>query len=562
MKNLKFLAPMFTLLLFSCSDYLDVNQSPNSLFYNQVGPDALLPGAQVSIYRVQIGDNSLAGSTNQLGNVWMNSWTRNVQSYGSGFDTELQLNLNSGFYNSIWNTTARQLKNFQTIIDYPNETHKYDYFIAAAKICKAYNMQTICDLYGDAPYSEAWKGVLNLTPKYDDDYAIYKDLIKNCEDARNLIDNADSSIAQDIAPFDVMLGGNMTKWSEFANTVQLRLCLRMSNVTGAKATYRDAKLAAIAGGPFLSDNVKINPGFSGANDDQASPAFNNYAIDAAGSERGNRVFITMTGHAYKSLQSYASTNWAVGESKEIVAGSGLDYANVTDPRSARLFTATPRTSAAAPANARRAVTQGASFVTVGAPLTPAGIPTVFPGLPCRLGVVGNFNQYACAPSGENAELAACPGYIMTYSESEFLQAEAAVRYPALFSGAQIHFNNGVTDNFLMKVAVIGTYLTTINAKPNFGLTASTTLPQKLHAIMYQKWVALMGVNAIQSYIDYVRTGFPITPLSTTATQSRKPYRLIYPASEYTANALNVPIVVTNDCFAINALTPFWVLGAN
>jgi hypothetical protein len=104
---------------------------------------------------------------------------------------------------------------------------------------------------------------------------------------------------------------------------------------------------------------------------------------------------------------------------------------------------------------------------------------------------------------------------------------------------------------------MGSYLTTINTRPNFGLTASTTTPQKLHAIMYQKWVVLMGVNAIESYIDYTRTGFPLTPLSTVATQTRKPYRLIYPTSEYVANTGNVPNMVAADAFAINAFTPFW-----
>ena len=75
--------------------------------------------------------------------------------------------------------------------------------------------------------------------------------------------------------------------------------------------------------------------------------------------------------------------------------------------------------------------------------------------------------------------------------------------------------------------------------------------------MYQKWVALMGVNAIESYIDYTRTGYPVTPLSTVSIQPRKPYRLVYPTSEYVANTANVPNMTSNDAFAINAFTPFW-----
>ena len=539
MKKIKYLALTLVFAVSSCDNYLDVNQSENNLSFDQVTPAKLLPGAQVSTYRVQ------ATTMNQLGNVFMNSWTRNVQSYGNGFDKELQLNVDSSFYNGIWNGLYRNLKNYQGIIDYPNPDGKYDNYVAAAKICKAFYMQYIVDLYGKAPYTQAWKGNDNITPAYDNDYAIYQDLIANLEDARNLIANAPAT-AEDIAPFDVMLGGNMGRWTEFANTVQLRLCMRMSNTTGAVAAYRDTKLANIVAGPFLSQDVAINPVFSNATDDQASPSFNTFAIDAAGVARGNRLFITMTGHAYKCLQSYATTNYPAAGSTEIIAGSGIFYPNLTDPRSARLFTA----GASQPI--RRAVNQGSSTVDVGSPAGP------YPGLPCRLGLTGHFNSYAQQP-GSVAGYSAHEGYIMTYSEACFLQAEAAVRYSGLgYSGAQGFFDAGVTANFTMRVATMGSYLTSVNAKPNFGLTASTTLNQKLHAIMYQKWVALLGINAIESYVDYTRTGFPLTPLSSTASQTRKPYRLFYPVSEYVANSSNVPSLVNSDLFTINTKSPFWL----
>lgn len=548
MRKIKFLLPIIALAFVSCDQYLDINDSPNNLTFDKATPSKLLPGAQVSTYRVQIGD------MNTLGNVFMNSWSRNVQSFGNGFDNELQLQLNSGFYAPIWDGLYRELKNYQAIIDYPNPNGQYDYYVAAAKICKSFYTQYLVDLYGNVPYSQAWKGSANVTPAYDDDYAIYQALIADLEDARDLIANAPTNV-EDITPFDVMLGGDMARWNEFANTVQLRLCLRMSAVTGAKATFRDTKLADIASGPFLSDNVSINPGFDGSTADNLSPIISRYFYNTDQSNVQNRTFITMSGHAYRSLQSYASTTPAF-TNNEIVPGSGVNYMNLTDPRSARLFTG-------APSNPRRAVTQGSSAVDVGA----AG--ATLPGLPCRLGALGHINPYdqfgffAGAIAGFPQDFFGADGFIMTYSEACFLQAEAAVRYPALFSGAQFFFDEGVTDSFLMRNAAIGSYLTTINAsRPNFGLAASTTTAQKLHAIMYQKWVALMGINALESYVDYTRTGYPLTPLSTNAVQTRKPYRLIYPVSEYVANSANVPAMSPNDPFVINALTPFWVAGAN
>ena len=549
MKKLKFLVPILALAFLSCDQYLDVNNSPNQLTFDKATPSKLLPGAQVSTYRVQVG------SMNQLGNVFMNSWTRNVQSFGNGFDKELQLNLDNGFYASIWDGLFRELKNYQAIIDYPNPDGTYDNYVAAAKICKSFYTQYLVDLYGNVPYSEAWKGNANVTPKYDDDYAIYQSLITQLEEARNLIANAPANV-EDIAPYDVMLEGDMTKWTEFANTVQLRLCLRMSECTGAKATYRDSKLAAIAAGPFLSGNVSINPGFSGATADNLTPMISNYFYNTDQSNVQNRTFIAMSGHAWKSLQSYATTNYPTAGSQEIIAGSGVNYPNLTDPRSARIFTGGIQGGAVGP---RRAVNQGSSSVNVAAPTT------AIPGPPSRLGALGHINPYdqvgffAGTVPGYPEDFFGVDGFIMTLSESCFLQAEAAVRYPSLFSGGQTLFEQGITDSFLFRNATIGTYIASINAKPNFGWAGTNT--QKLHAIMYQKWIALMGINGIESYIDYTRTGFPLTPLSSNATQTRKPYRLVYPVSEYVANSANVPAMSPTDPFALNTLTPFWVPGA-
>ena len=549
MKKLKFLVPILALAFLSCDQYLDVNDSPNQLTFDKATPSKLLPGAQVSTYRVQVG------SMNQLGNVFMNSWTRNVQSFGNGFDKELQLNLDNGFYASIWDGLFRELKNYQAIIDYPNPDGTYDNYVAAAKICKSFYTQYLVDLYGNVPYSEAWKGNANVTPKYDDDYAIYQSLITQLEEARNLIANAPANV-EDIAPYDVMLQGDMTKWTEFANTVQLRLCLRMSECTGAKATYRDSKLAEIAAGPFLSGNVSINPGFSGATADNLTPMISNYFYNTDQSNVQNRTFIAMSGHAWKSLQSYATTNYPTAGSQEIIAGSGVNYPNLTDPRSGRIFTGGIQGGAAGP---RRAVNQGSSSVDVAAPTT------AIPGPPSRLGALGHINPYdqagifAGTAAGYPEDFFGVDGFIMTFSESCFLQAEAAVRYPSLFSGGQTLFEQGITDSFLFRNATIGTYIASINAKPNFGWAGTNT--QKLHAIMYQKWIALMGINGIESYIDYTRTGFPLTPLSSNATQTRKPYRLVYPVSEYVANSANVPSMSPTDPFALNTLTPFWVPGA-
>ena len=537
MKKIKFLLPLFAITFFSCDNYLDINKDPNNLAFDQVTPQKLLPAAQVGAYRVQ------ATTMNQLGNVFMNSWTRNVQSYGNGFDRELQLNIDNAFYNGIWDGLYVELKNFDAIAKFSNANGEYDNFVAAALVCKANYMGYIVDLYGDCPYSDAFKGIENTTPAYDNDEDIYKALIAELEEAKDLIINA-SPDAIDMSPYDVMLAGDMTRWYEYANTIELRLLLRMSNVSGALATYRDDKLADISGGPFLTEGVSINPGYSDATDANANPLWNTFVRDVANNKRGNALFITASGHAYKAMNSYANTNYPAAGSQEIIAGSGVNYPNVADGRFNRLF------SAGVGQPARRAVNQGNTTVDVSTPTAP------MPGLPS---VIGNFafTPYVNAIGSFN-DFQYQDAYVMPYSQVCFMLAEAAVRYPSLFADAQGYFDLGVTDDFAYKILNMGSYLSTINTKPNFGFTASTTADEQLHAIMYQKWIALMSNHGIESYIDYTRTGYPLTPLSTTATKTRKPYRLIYPVSEYVANTGNVPVVTQNDVFVINSFSPFWL----
>jgi hypothetical protein len=73
---------------------------------------------------------------------------------------------------------------------------------------KAHYMQYIVDLYGDAPYFEAFKRQQNTTPALYD-AVIYKELVKELE-ARALIAGATSTtegVTTDIVLVEIWLNG-------------------------------------------------------------------------------------------------------------------------------------------------------------------------------------------------------------------------------------------------------------------------------------------------------------------------------------------------------------------
>lgn len=135
-------------------------------------------------------------------------------------------------------------------------------------------------------------------------------------------------------------------------------------------------------------------------------------------------------------------------------------------------------------------------------------------------------------------------------------AEAAVTYPQYFSGAQVHYDNAVKASFKfygLTEADATAYLALLDTK-TVGWTGA---PSKIAAIQYQRLIALNQVKPMETYLNYLKTGYPETPLALTAAHPNKPYRLVYPQSEYVGNSANVPNVSTNDVFVKNAFTPFW-----
>ncbi len=76
------------------------------------------------------------------------------------------------------------------------------------------------------------------SPKYDTQESIYKDLLKELrEAAAQLDDNKDA-----YGSADILYGGNVAKWRKFANSLRLRLALRVRYVDPALAAQEMSDL--------------------------------------------------------------------------------------------------------------------------------------------------------------------------------------------------------------------------------------------------------------------------------------------------------------------------------
>lgn len=102
--------------------------------------------------------------------------------------------------------------------------------LAQIEIMEVYTWSVLVTTFGDVPYSEAMD-YENPIPVYDDDAAIYADILER-------LDNAIGSFADGSSGFqaaDVLYNGDIDQWVKFGNSLKLKLGLLLADVDNGKA---------------------------------------------------------------------------------------------------------------------------------------------------------------------------------------------------------------------------------------------------------------------------------------------------------------------------------------
>ncbi|MCP4311536.1 MAG: SusD/RagB family nutrient-binding outer membrane lipoprotein [Bacteroidetes bacterium] len=221
------LASVFVLAFFACTeDFEEMNTDPNEL--TQVPYSSLVSHAQNSIVR--------AFYPRQAGVVsWSRYEVRNVYVHGDRYE-------GTGQGQNFFNAYQGHLKDLQVAMKLAAEAED-DNWLAVAKIMTAFSYHIITDSYGDIPYSEALMADdvenPNIFPKYDSQQSIYADLIVQLKAANAMID-----VDENIGGSDLVFSGDMMKWKKYANSLLLRVYMRMSRVD---PTTAQAGIEEIAG---------------------------------------------------------------------------------------------------------------------------------------------------------------------------------------------------------------------------------------------------------------------------------------------------------------------------
>lgn len=498
----------------SCNtrQFLDINTNPNQL--PNATPNYVFTNAlNVTATNLAGSNAGNAGqSANELGFYWAGQWTQ-----GNGYilnTAQFAYQFTNGDFN-YWDTFYDNLEDYQYVINNADANNQ-KFLKGPAKVMKAMLFQQLVDIYGNVPYTDALKAAAVLAPKFDDQKAVYEALIPLLDEA--ITDLKANAFSGGFGTSDLVFGGNITKWVQFANSLKMRILIRQSKVSGRDAYIKPEinKIVTEASGFITGADVGIGgASFFQPAAGQLNPVYDRWGYSETGAKRALNNYPRPTQFVINTLKANGDTL----RLKRLAYAAGGENGNV------------PGTSVKAEVAANYL---GTPF-GVGSGYLPANTSSLGPSLIVK----GDYSR---------------PYIIMTAAEIQFLLAEAKQRYSdvTLPGTAQAYFEEGIVQSFrVLGANTAGATAFKGSKVVNYDWTAST---DKLAAIAYQKWVALDNFSGLEAWAEYRRTNLPVIPQSVQVPDDRRPLRLFYPATEGGSNPANVTAQGTIDVFATKL---FW-----
>jgi hypothetical protein len=507
------LATMFAAIACSsCTkNFEELNTDPNSVTVNNYPPVYHLTRSQLEY----TGNSDFSYETWRVNIIYCGMMMQQLAnaSWYAG-DKYIQ---NDAWANAYFDVAYRdQVKYVVDLLEITRDKPNYANLHQIGRIMKVMIFHRITDIYGEVPYAEAGLGYYDriFTPKYDPQKNIYENMLLELDQAAQALDpSKDKPGSGDIIFRDA--ANSIQLWKKLAFSMMLRLGMRMTKVDLAAAKTWTEK--AFAGGVMTSnaDNAYILHDATGGRNTvnrNSNILAGEWNATVNGEVFLSRTFVNFLKNNNDPRISFISkvkSSGSVNPADQIGLPNGYDQNG------------------------------GATDVS-----TAAGYP-------------GSINNYSTINAAVLLKLNG-PTFLVTYAQTELLLAEAAKRGWSVGASAATHYNNGVTAamkqlsqydaSAVVPDAAIATYL---GANPYVDANGFDQINTQYWAASFLDWY--------ETWSNWRRSGFPVlTPVNYTgnATGGQIPRRMLYPASESSANGTNYGDAI-NRQGANNFLTRVW-----
>ncbi len=163
----------------------------------------------------------------------------------------------NGAFNYFYARAAPQIRYAE---DFAAE-NGFDLENAMMKVWRVWSYHRVTDYWGPIPYSEFGNGELSVA--YDSQEDIYRDFFTTLDEAISVL-QSNAGGTSFLGGNDLVYAGNVDQWLKFANTLRLRLAMRVKYADPSLSQTEAEKAASL--GEFIEDNgdnaiIETNPDF-------------------------------------------------------------------------------------------------------------------------------------------------------------------------------------------------------------------------------------------------------------------------------------------------------------
>ncbi|MCD7936640.1 MAG: SusD/RagB family nutrient-binding outer membrane lipoprotein [Tannerellaceae bacterium] len=513
MKTNKWIYPAILLLMcIGCTDLTELNENPTKS--TNMPAELLIPTVQLAHSQ----DHQTVHRFMAYPGGFINHWTADYGSTEHGGKGKK----NISYMERMWiHYYPNIVKNVTALVSLTKEEEELVNIHAMGRILQVETFMKITDYYGDIPYFEAGKiyqeGIIK--PVYDKQEDIYMDFLKELSEASAQLDPARAT-----PQYDLYYNGDIEKWRRFANSLWLRVAMRLVKANPEKA-QQEAKAAYQAGLMQSNDDIcfvqhetstiDAGPGNGFANRLLASPEASNFRMtdDLKAALEGDPRLLFIGGCYLNDVKRTNITDLIYERLGELLAVPSQEF----------LYGG------------------GVGSETVWAPAITADVD----------GQEVNITHHYQRIQPSHLITASESAYLhLTYAETQFFLAEAAVRgWNISPESAETHYKRGL-EAAIKQWSLFNAPLPSQEAISAFvNVRALDTGTDALEEINKQLWI-LYVLDPFEAWSNIRRTGMPSEYTTfynrypqENESDGKMPRRMQYPLEEQVKNAQNLQVAI-------------------
>ncbi|GIZ16005.1 RagB/SusD family nutrient uptake outer membrane protein [Capnocytophaga catalasegens] len=472
MKNTKYLSLVIMMLLPSCNKFEEINTDKFGMTPKMGKTDGIAIGAKITAMQTRVTPVGTQANGTDIINKYQTAYHLAADTWSGYFSQNQDWNggannttyfLLEGWNKSSYSSSYTEILPLWSSIKDEAQKSNFPEAFALAQILKISAWHKTTDMFGPIPYKRAGEALF-VVP-YDSQQDVYQYFFDDLTDAIKVLTNKAEQGAKLFTQYDAVYAGDIKQWVKYANSLMLRLAMRIRYADATKAQkYAEQAINHPMGVITLrAEEAKMAKGAGSAFINNIETCANQYAETRMSSS----MFSYLVGYEDPRLPAYFK------------------------PSTSRFAQEVPFT--------------GDKY---------QAIPTGF----------GNKNEEWKLFSIPNIEKET-PTYWMRASEICFLRAEGALLGWNMGGNAEDFYKQGILMSFEENgiSAKVDDYLNS-NKQPtkydsksrvwgtNDAPTTTTTKWEgseetKLEKIMIQKWIALYP-NGQEAWSEWRRTGYP------------------------------------------------------